>query len=74
MPPWVQQVQKLPPGMLTQRRGPAWASSGPARVAGSPVVRGAISRLQQGGTLGGSHSGAAPVRRHGIHIDPVRRP
>jgi 2-polyprenyl-6-methoxyphenol hydroxylase-like FAD-dependent oxidoreductase len=79
MRPWVQQVHKLPPpGMPrmanpTSRAGVALVRAA-ARVAGTPVVRRAISRLQRGGTLDGSHSGARRVPRHGIHLDPVRPP
>jgi 2-polyprenyl-6-methoxyphenol hydroxylase-like FAD-dependent oxidoreductase len=78
MRPWVEKVQKLPPGMPrmanpTSRAGVGMVRAA-VRVAGTPVVRGAISRLQQGGTLGGSHSAAGRGARHGIHIAPVRRP
>jgi 2-polyprenyl-6-methoxyphenol hydroxylase-like FAD-dependent oxidoreductase len=78
MRPWVEQVQKLPPGMPRMANPTSRAGVGMVRamvrLAGTRVVGGAISRLQQGGTLGGSYSGAGRVPRRGIHIDPVRRP
>jgi 2-polyprenyl-6-methoxyphenol hydroxylase-like FAD-dependent oxidoreductase len=75
MRPWVERVQKLPPGTPrmanpTSRAGVALVRA-VVRVAGTPVVRRAISRLQQGGTLGRSYPEAGEVPRHGIHIDPV---
>ena len=67
MRPWVEQVQKLPPGVPpianpTSRAGVAVLQA-VMRIGGTPVARGAVSRLGTCASSGGNFS--IPENTHG---------